>query len=631
MGAGIPIVCCVAECYVGCIVGECLPSLGCFVCLPWCSPDVPNPTSSPVCSPFDGPTTPSTPSVPTPSIPNTPPICEANPCGWICGTQTTPLEKLQSMLPNVPNPFSKFGNVLSKAGSSLFGPSTTSTSGSQLGTSLFDLLKCSVSTGVAPGLLLASLGYKCAADYNAKVQGAYNSNMAAMQNYQNMYSSGAGLPQLRIMNQGQPAFAAPGSAVANAPIRTQQNVVARPMARDGGIMSARKNYADGGDVMQSTPMQTGTSDWMSPGIWDSSSVDPTNNNSLEALLKLIEGQQGHIRPLPYPIDRRPTMRPLPYPSDVAPSMSNYAKGGKAKKPAVGIEQLVVKISREPDREEKKGILKTKINQIKKTDPKTFKAIQKLTHNLHLRNAAKLAKQKTYSDTLKKVKLLRMTDPVKHKLLAKSVLKNRRLGQADGSPMEGLDYSTSGNPLQSLLTPSNTPSNMAAIQAQREQELRRRLRGNPALLAKLAQTRNAPTDIKEMNVGGRVGYKDGNNPYVIDGIDGIHNSNILDINPIEKDLQKMAGIPVAAAESIQRLLTSLEPKLARGGIPEIDYRDKGGYVPPIGKKERADDIPAMLSNNEFVFTANAVRNAGKGDLKEGAKKMYKLMKHLEGKK
>jgi len=69
-------------------------------------------------------------------------------------------------------------------------------------------------------------------------------------------------------------------------------------------------------------------------------------------------------------------------------------------------------------------------------------------------------------------------------------------------------------------------------------------------------------------------------------------------------------------------------LKRGGIPEIDYRDKGGYVPPIGKKERADDIPAMLSNNEFVFTANAVRNAGGGDVKAGAKKMYALMKQLE---
>jgi hypothetical protein len=65
-----------------------------------------------------------------------------------------------------------------------------------------------------------------------------------------------------------------------------------------------------------------------------------------------------------------------------------------------------------------------------------------------------------------------------------------------------------------------------------------------------------------------------------------------------------------------------------GIHEIDYRKKGGFVPPIGIKEKADDIPAMLSNNEFVFTANAVRNAGNGDVNKGAKRMYRLMKHLE---
>jgi len=69
---------------------------------------------------------------------------------------------------------------------------------------------------------------------------------------------------------------------------------------------------------------------------------------------------------------------------------------------------------------------------------------------------------------------------------------------------------------------------------------------------------------------------------------------------------------------------------QAGITELDYRQKGGFVPPIGVKEKADDIPAMLSNNEFVFTADAVRNAGGGSVKEGAKKMYSLMRQLEGK-
>jgi len=66
-----------------------------------------------------------------------------------------------------------------------------------------------------------------------------------------------------------------------------------------------------------------------------------------------------------------------------------------------------------------------------------------------------------------------------------------------------------------------------------------------------------------------------------------------------------------------------------GGHEMDYRAAGGFV-PIGQKERADDVPARLSKNEFVFTAKAVRNAGGGDIKEGAKRMYQIMRQLEAK-
>jgi hypothetical protein len=72
------------------------------------------------------------------------------------------------------------------------------------------------------------------------------------------------------------------------------------------------------------------------------------------------------------------------------------------------------------------------------------------------------------------------------------------------------------------------------------------------------------------------------------------------------------------------------RMLHGGIPEMDLRAKGGYV-PYGIKERADDVPAMLSKNEFVFTADAVRNAGDGSINKGAQKMYKLMKSLENKR
>ena len=73
----------------------------------------------------------------------------------------------------------------------------------------------------------------------------------------------------------------------------------------------------------------------------------------------------------------------------------------------------------------------------------------------------------------------------------------------------------------------------------------------------------------------------------------------------------------------------EPRQNAGGITELDYRAKGGFV-PVGIKEKADDVPAMLSKNEFVMTADAVRGAGNGSIEKGAQKMYDQMKQLEGK-
>jgi len=64
----------------------------------------------------------------------------------------------------------------------------------------------------------------------------------------------------------------------------------------------------------------------------------------------------------------------------------------------------------------------------------------------------------------------------------------------------------------------------------------------------------------------------------------------------------------------------------GGM-EKDYRTTGGFV-PIGGKEKADDVPARLSKNEFVMTADAVRAAGGGSINKGAQRMYDTMKHLE---
>ena len=71
--------------------------------------------------------------------------------------------------------------------------------------------------------------------------------------------------------------------------------------------------------------------------------------------------------------------------------------------------------------------------------------------------------------------------------------------------------------------------------------------------------------------------------------------------------------------------------AEGGIMDLggmekDYRT-GGFV-ELGAEERADDVPARLSKNEFVFTADAVRNAGGGDIDKGAEVMQNMMDNLE---
>ena len=79
-------------------------------------------------------------------------------------------------------------------------------------------------------------------------------------------------------------------------------------------------------------------------------------------------------------------------------------------------------------------------------------------------------------------------------------------------------------------------------------------------------------------------------------------------------------------SKEPVATKTMPLLDMGG-QEMDFRDNGGFV-PIGRMEKADDVPARLSKNEFVFTADAVRNAGDGDVDKGSEVMYNMMKNLE---
>ena len=80
-----------------------------------------------------------------------------------------------------------------------------------------------------------------------------------------------------------------------------------------------------------------------------------------------------------------------------------------------------------------------------------------------------------------------------------------------------------------------------------------------------------------------------------------------------------------------IFDALRDRKAEGGLMDLgglekDYRE-GGFV-PLGAEERADDVPARLSKNEFVFTADAVRNAGQGDIDQGAEVIQNMMDNLE---
>ena len=132
-------------------------------------------------------------------------------------------------------------------------------------------------------------------------------------------------------------------------------------------------------------------------------------------------------------------------------------------------------------------------------------------------------------------------------------------------------------------------------------------------------------------GGRAGFKDG-------GLTEYESYRLKNMGYDTKGgtvLEPFGGLSVL--KDILRVnkamggMTSRTP-MEEGGIMDLggmekDYRAEGGFV-PIGKKEKADDVPARLSVNEFVFTADAVRNAGGGDIDKGAEVMENMMKNLE---
>ena len=135
-------------------------------------------------------------------------------------------------------------------------------------------------------------------------------------------------------------------------------------------------------------------------------------------------------------------------------------------------------------------------------------------------------------------------------------------------------------------------------------------------------------------GGRIGYAEGSNNY----LEYVKAMKALGKQPMSIDIFNS----LEGTMSVQEMVNMGSPsdnkahggrvKRAPGGIMDLggmekDYRTTGGFV-PLGGRERADDVPARLSKNEFVMTADAVRAAGGGSINRGAQRMYDTMKHLE---
>ena len=158
-------------------------------------------------------------------------------------------------------------------------------------------------------------------------------------------------------------------------------------------------------------------------------------------------------------------------------------------------------------------------------------------------------------------------------------------------------------------------------------------------------------------GGRVGYRFGGIDAAIDKVEDedikdsvkmvadMPDMDLMDLieefeiifkrKPMSMEELKQFYRETYEMESPVRLKEKIKEKFVveakDGGLMDLGGKEmdlRGGGFVPIGKKERADDVPARLSKNEFVMTADAVRAAGGGSVNEGAKRMYKVMNDLE---
>jgi len=236
-------------------------------------------------------------------------------------------------------------------------------------------------------------------------------------------------------------------------------------------------------------------------------------------------------------------------------------------------------------------------------------------------------------------------------------KGGRVNRRFGSPEEGersgvmemlsVDVDAGGDEEEENMTMAYEPGNFTNVQ---KSYMYRRLAGMggkdrsitmPDLYKIFKNPGKYPADEAVIQViletngykdGGRIGLKDGTGSSNRVAQLMLERDYLLskdeDVSFIDLELERDFGIQMKAEGGIMEAkVPTGQMRKNNAGVAERDYRQTGGFV-PVGIKERADDVPAMLSKNEFVMTADAVRGLGNGSVEEGSKKLYNTMKQAE---
>jgi len=208
----------------------------------------------------------------------------------------------------------------------------------------------------------------------------------------------------------------------------------------------------------------------------------------------------------------------------------------------------------------------------------------------------------------------------------------RMGYQDGTPKEGIETITPmkkpGNDVQYVRDMIKSLDGFAQLIAQKGNLDRKTFEGHMDLFSDFIQKKDIDPMPAYTYLQRRVQEL---NPEVAKMIYITQEDNPNKMT-IERPTRAYGGrIGYAFGDVVDQAsgIMGLPQRTNQAGVKELDLRDSGGFIPPVGVKEKADDIPAMLSNNEFVFTADAVRGMGDGDVNKGAQRMYDMMKKLEG--